>query len=84
MNPIVVYGTTYCGDCSRAKRILQQHGIAYEWINIEHDAAARAYVATASEGMLSVPVLRFPDGEVLVEPSNSQLREKLKMLYWST
>ncbi|MBI5876542.1 MAG: NrdH-redoxin [Chloroflexi bacterium] len=80
MNPIVIYGTTWCGDCSRAKRVLQQYKVAFEWINIEENPDGEAFVQKTNRGMLSVPVLVFADASTLVEPSSAQLVAKLKAL----
>jgi mycoredoxin len=74
---IVVYGTTWCPDCVRAKRVLAQHNAAYQWIDITEDPDAAAYVQQLNVGMRSVPTIVFPDGTVLVEPSNSELASKL-------
>lgn len=78
--PITVYGTTWCGDCKRAVRVLDQHNYPYTYIDIERDEAARAYVAEVNRGFHSVPTIIFPDGSVLVEPRSSTLAEKLQEL----
>ncbi len=75
--PILMYSTTWCGDCRRAKRIFEARGVHYQEINIERDAAAAARVSRINDGMLSVPTILFPDGTVLVEPSNAELEAKL-------
>ncbi len=75
--PIVMYGTSWCPDCRRAQRVLEQHGVPYQYVNIEEDAAAAAYVVQVNNGFCSVPTIVFPDGAVLVEPSNRQLQAKL-------
>lgn len=74
---IIMYGSTWCPDCRRAKQCLEKHGIAYEWSNIEQDAEARAKVVEINHGNRSVPTIVFPDGSVLVEPSNAELEKKL-------
>ncbi len=74
---IVVYGTTWCPDCMRAKRILDQNQIRYKWIDIAQDSQAAAYVQKANGGMRRVPTIVFPDGSMLVEPSNAELARKL-------
>jgi hypothetical protein len=51
--------------------------VAYRWINIDADRDGEAYVFKVNRGMRSVPTIAFPDGSVLVEPSNYQLAEKL-------
>lgn len=68
-----MYATTWCGDCRMARRWLDQHKIAYEYINIEQDEEAAAYVMQVNGGMRCVPTITFPDGSVLVEPSAREL-----------
>ena len=74
---IVMYGTTYCPDCARSKRYLDKHKIAYDWFDIDKDAKAREYVIQVNKGNRSVPTIVFPDGSVLVEPSDAELEKKL-------
>jgi mycoredoxin len=80
MQPITVYGTTWCGDCKRAIRVLNQHQWPYQYIDIEQDDTARQYVEEVNQGNRSVPTIIFPDGSVMVEPSSATLAEKLAAL----
>lgn len=73
---IIVYGTRWCYDTTRARRWLDQHNITYRYIDIEHDNEARLRVETINNGYRSVPTIIFPDGSILVEPSNPQLAAK--------
>jgi mycoredoxin len=57
---------------------LDQHKAAYTWIDIEQDATAADYVVKVNQGNRSVPTIIFPDGSILVEPSNSELENKLE------
>ena len=77
MADIIMYGTTWCPDCTRAKRVLERHNVPYTWINIEEDAAARTRVQEINGGYMSVPTILFPDGSVLVEPSNTELEARV-------
>jgi len=80
-NPIIVmYGTTWCFDSRRARRIFDELEIPYQWIDIDKDPEARSYVEEVNHGFRSVPTIIFPDGSMLVEPSNEILREKLTEL----
>jgi len=74
---IKVYGTTWCPDCVRAKQVLSKLSVVYDWIDISGDAEAIAYVEKVNKGNRSVPTIVFPDGSILVEPSNSALEKKL-------
>ena len=58
-------------------RVLDQLKANYNYINIDEDEAAAEYVAKVNNGSRSVPTIIFPDGSVLVEPSNTVLTKKL-------
>ena len=75
---IKVYGTKWCPDCARAKQVFAKMNVAFDWIDIEADKDAVAYVQKVNGGKRSVPTIVFPDGSVLVEPSNAELEKKLK------
>ena len=74
---IIVYGTTWCPDCYRAKSFLNSRGVAYKWIDIGKDPEATQEVERINKGNRSVPTIVFPDGSVMVEPSNPELEKKL-------
>jgi thioredoxin reductase (NADPH) len=74
---IVLYSTAWCPDCRRTKQFLGEQRIPYVNVDIEHDAEAMAFVEQVNNGMRSTPTIVFPDGSILVEPSNAQLAEKL-------
>lgn len=74
---IVMYGTHWCGDCFRSEKLLKRRNISYRYVDIDEDAHARDFVLEVNEGYASVPTIIFPDGEILVEPSNRELEEKL-------
>jgi mycoredoxin len=74
---IKIYGTRWCPDCLRVKQIFSKHKIKYAWLNIEQDQQACDYVQQVNGGYKSVPTIVFPDGSVLVEPTNAALEKKL-------
>jgi mycoredoxin len=77
---IVMYGTSWCGDCRRARRVFEQYRTAFEYVDIEQDDSARAYVERVNGGFRSVPTIIFPDGSVMTEPSAAALSTKLEGL----
>lgn len=74
---IVMYGTPWCGDCRRAKRVFADMGVDYQYVDISEDDDAAALVMRLNRGMRSVPTILFPDGSVLVEPGYAELAEKV-------
>jgi mycoredoxin len=79
-NKIIMYATTWCSDCHHAQRWFDQHGISYEYINIEEDEAATEYVRQVNNGRRTIPTIVFPDGSILVEPDARELAAKFPEL----
>jgi thioredoxin reductase (NADPH) len=74
---IIVYSTTWCSDCKRAKKFFGEQRIPYINIDIEENPEAVAEVEKINDGRRSVPTIVFPDGSILVEPSNAELAAKM-------
>jgi glutaredoxin-like protein len=73
----IIYGTSWCGSSRSARSTFDQHQIPYRWVDIEADAEGRKFVEKTNDGNRSVPTIVFPDGSILVEPSQSELLKKL-------
>lgn len=74
---IILYGTSWCGDCHRARWVFDNYGIEYTDIDIEKDPSAAEKVVEINKGNRSVPTIIFKDGSVMVEPSIKQLMDKM-------
>ena len=74
---IVVYGTLWCSDCKRAKQFFGDQRVHYEFVDVDADPAGMAVVEEVNGGRQIIPVIRFPDGSTLVEPSNAELAAAL-------
>lgn len=77
---ITMYGADWCGDCRRSKRFLDENKVGYNYIDVEADVSASDKVIEINGGMRSIPVIVFPDGSHLTEPSDNALRDKLTAL----
>lgn len=75
---IVIYTTRWCGDCHRAKQVMQLMQVPYVEVDISHDLDAAELVIQLNRGYRSVPTIVFPDGSVLTEPKTATLVEKLQ------
>lgn len=75
---IVMYTTSWCPDCWRAKQVMTAMKVSYEEINITEDDEAIELVMALNNGHRSVPTIVFPDGSILTEPSTSALAQKLQ------
>lgn len=74
---IIMYGTNWCGETRRARRVFDDAKIPYQYIDIDVDMEARRFVEETNHGYRSVPTIVFPDGSIMVEPSAIDLRAKL-------
>lgn len=75
---VLMYSTTYCGDCRRSKALLQRMGVPYDEINIDDDPEAAATVQRLNNGYRSVPTILIGEATVLTEPSDRQLAAALE------
>ena len=75
---IRLYGAEWCPDCHRSRNYLDSQSVAYEYINVDGDDDAQNYVKQVNDNRLIIPTIVFPDGSVLVEPSNAELARKLR------
>lgn len=80
MGEITFYSTSWCGDCRRSRKVFEAMGVSYTDIDIEQRPEAAEIVRKLNHGAQSVPTILFPDGSVLVEPSNAVLEQKLATL----
>lgn len=74
--PITMYGAAWCGDCRRARRVLDETGVEYDYIDLEAVPEAAAEAERIS-GRRNIPVIVLPDGGHLVEPSDDELRARI-------
>ncbi len=77
MDQITVYGAPWCPDCRRSKAFLQEQRIPFTWVDIDTDAEGLRFVEELQGGGRTIPTIMFPDGSHLLEPSNTELAEKL-------
>ncbi len=74
---VKVYGADFCADCRRAKSYLDTNGIAYDWVDVEASPDEIETVRRYNDGRKTIPVIVFPDGSHLTEPSDEELAAKL-------
>ncbi len=74
---IKMYGAPWCPDCRRSKALLDRRGVAYDWIDIDENPEGARYIEQVNEGKRIIPTIVFPDGSILVEPSDAELARKV-------
>jgi glutaredoxin len=73
---IVVYSTTWCPDCRRSRTFLSSQKIQHIEVDIGKDREAFAFVEKLTR-RVRIPTIIFPDGTILIEPSDEELAQKL-------
>ena len=79
MKQLKMYGTSWCSDCHRSKAFLEKHNIKYSYIDIEAQPEQVKVVERINNGLRRVPTIILPNGTVLVEPKNQELKEALNI-----
>lgn len=74
---IRVAGTLWSLTSHEVKDFLTRHQIPYQWLDIEKDSNARRLVEGVSSEVAKLPVIFFPDGNVLIDPDLKVLAEKV-------
>jgi thioredoxin reductase (NADPH) len=74
---IRVAGTLWSANSHTVKDFLARNQIPYQWLDIELDTEAKNLVEAVGDGQLRLPVVFFPDGNTLIEPTILEVGEKL-------
>ena len=74
---IRVAGTLWSATSHDVKDFLARSQIPYRWLDIERDSDAKTAVDALTSGHPQLPVVFFPDGDTLIEPTIGALAEKV-------
>jgi len=75
---LVVYGNNTCHQVASTRRILGALKVSYQYVDINDSEEGKKIVSHINNGNLSVPLIQFPSGDVLVEPTPTALTRKLR------
>lgn len=73
---IIVYTTSWCGDCRRLKSQLKDHGIVYEERDIEQNEQDYRTLMAYTNGKRVIPTVDV-GGKILINPPFSRVAEAL-------
>jgi thioredoxin reductase (NADPH) len=74
---ITVYGAVWCPDCKQAKKFFGEQRVQFSNVDIDENPKSVEFVERINQGKRIIPTIIFPDGQILVEPSNAALAQKL-------
>jgi mycoredoxin len=74
---VKVYGADGCEDTQRTRAFLERLGVAYEYVNVETDERARAWVREHNDGKERKPTVDVA-GQILSVPTDHDLTGALR------
>ena len=76
---ITVFSASWCPDCKQARKLLDENQITYLLVDIGKDNEGFLFVEKLTR-RVKIPTIIFPDGTIMIEPSNTDLNRKLESL----
>lgn len=73
---VILYGTSWCQWCLRAKSFFEQHKIPYEWKDVDVEENAAEVIRKSKQH--SIPVIDI-DGEIIVGFDVERVKSLLKI-----
>lgn len=74
---IRVIGNRWSPHSHQAKDFLARNQVPYQWMDIELSEEGQKLTEYASGDKVNLPVVLFPDGSHLIQPTNLQIAEKI-------
>ena len=74
---IRVLGSRWSPQSFATREFLTRNQVPYQWSDIDSEPTAAQMVATVVGDSAKLPVVLFPDGSCLIQPSNSELAGKV-------
>ncbi|GAB1545374.1 FAD-dependent oxidoreductase [Scytonema sp. NUACC21] len=74
---IRVIGHRWSPKSHQTKDFLARNQVPYQWLDIETNEEARCLVTCASSNAPHLPLVLFPDGTQLIEPTNVEIAQKI-------
>ena len=76
---IVVYCTSWCPDCRRARAFLKEHRLTYTEVDIDKMPGAKERLREMTGGTLTTPTFDI-DGEIVIDFKRDQLERVLGLI----
>ena len=76
---IRVAGTVLSATSFAVKDFLASNQVPYEWLDMDNDATVRELLSGVAGFAARLPLVFFPDGTTLVQPTTRELAEKVGM-----
>jgi thioredoxin reductase (NADPH) len=70
-------GNSLSQACFALKDFLASNQVPYQWLDMDDEATVRELLSGASGGATRLPIVFFPDGTILVQPTTRELADKV-------
>jgi mycoredoxin len=77
MREIVMYATSWCGDCALARRFLKARNLPFRERDVDEEAEAEAVILSHNGGSRLLPVFEFDGRRLTLAPF-----DRLKLSVW--
>ena len=74
---VKVYGAAWCEDTQATRNQLDSLGVPYQYLDVDHDPQAKAWVEQQNGGKQKTPTLDLA-GEILSVPDEHDLEDALR------
>ena len=74
---IRLVGHRWSPESHAAREFLARNQVPFQWLDLATDPGARDLLALAQSGAESLPLLVFPDGSVLENPTTQEIAERI-------
>ncbi|MGH7690078.1 MAG: FAD-dependent oxidoreductase [Gemmatimonadaceae bacterium] len=72
-----VVGHPWTPDSHRVKEFLARNHVPYAWMDLATSVDAQMLLSTAADSASTLPMLFFPDGSTLANPSNRAIADRI-------
>lgn len=76
---LTIVGYRFSPQSHQTRDFLARNCVAFEWLDVERDEEARRLLNENGGVTSRLPLVRFPDGTVLSQPSDAQVAEKIAL-----
>lgn len=77
---IRVMGSEWSPESFAVREFLSRNRVPYQWVDLDRDATARVLAESASPGLARLPLVAFPDGTVLVAPTQAEVARQAGLM----
>ena len=72
-----VIGARFSPEAHKIRDFLARNCIPFEWLDVDRDPEARRLLGDTDAKSSALPIVVFPDGTKLTQPTNAEIAQKI-------